>query len=520
MESGVLALAPDAFVRLLTNKSKQWRRRNGGSSAKRHARNLRRAWIRDYKRRHGLQSLPLPTATKFTAAETMVDVSADDAVLLVLPSTVTLEELGDTDAPEEGEDRPLENHPVVDSARKELRRLLHRAKGEKPNVAFELIHAGHSGHQSLPPVARVRRGKQLQLRGVFMEALGVAVLPRLEPGMAEIFTAAGAEVLPNTDILVSQPEIRPLSSAPDFWHRRILPKGGNDPQTFTGKGVSVGVLDTGIDDSHPEFAHLDVLYREFDELGIEVEGAPTRDFGNHGTHVCGLCAGKTAGLAPNVHLSVAAVLTSVGPEGQLGCKLLQLVGGLNWLADQAGANGDGVHIINASLGAENFPRKDISFLYESVCGAADRGAVVVAAIGNSGRSGAGHHSFPAKFGNVIGVGAIDEKGGIAPFSDWGRVYGQPKRDKHRTKPDLVAPGVEVHSAAAGGGYVAMSGSSMSAPLVSAGLALLLEARKELAGDVSRLTDSLMQFTEYKEFWSKYDRLKVGCGSLTLGGLDP
>jgi hypothetical protein len=72
----------------------------------------------------------------------------------------------------------------------------------------------------------------------------------------------------------------------------------------TGAGILVGVLDTGIDATHPEFAGKTIHFAEYESAGTWV-GSTARDAGNHGTHVCSLIAGTTYGVGPRADLAVA-----------------------------------------------------------------------------------------------------------------------------------------------------------------------------------------------------------------------
>ncbi|TNM65799.1 hypothetical protein FHP24_06050 [Aliirhizobium smilacinae] len=306
MMGNVLALAPEEFVRVLAKQSSIWRR-SGGFAGKRHRRNLRRRWIRLYKSKRGIQSLAQYGRPEIGILASDIEVSPESSIILLLPDNRYLsEQSGEPDSDIGRKTLPLQGTSV--NSRRELRRLIHSAMASRSKTTLDLINASHTYRQSLPSVARVRHGKRLALRGVYLEALGIAILPRLEQPMIEILQKQGAEVLTNSEILVSAPDTVRLETPPDFWHRRILPNAGAEPQDYRGKGISIGILDTGIDPDHPEFSHKDIVYSEFDENGILVENAPKRDFGTHGTHVAGICVGHTAGIAPDAHLSVAGRL--------------------------------------------------------------------------------------------------------------------------------------------------------------------------------------------------------------------
>lgn len=519
MMGKILALAPEEFVRALEKQSSVWRG-SGGFAGKRHRRDLRRRWIRLYKNKRGIQSLAQYSRREIGGLAADIEVSPKSSVIILLPDNRYLDEQSDKASPG-SENKITFPHTSETDSRKQLRRLMHLAMTSRSQTTLDLINASNTYRQALPAVARVSRGDRLFLRGVYLEALGAVILPRLEQPMIDILEEQGVEVVPNSEILVRPPEIQQLQTPPDFWHRRILPNGGALPQAYQGNGISIGLLDTGIDVDHPEFSHRTgdhIVYRQFDLNGVEVPGASPRDFGSHGTHVASICAGQNAGISPQVHLSVAAVLTEQSENGALRGYFAQLLGGLNWLVNEAGPHGDGVQIVNASLGTRHLTREDIRSLYKAIGNAADQGAVVVAAIGNNGNLGMGNHCFPAKLEHVVAVGAIDRDDRVAPFSDWGYSYGDAARQAP-SKPNIVGPGVDIHSALAGGGYASMNGSSLSAPCISSALALILEKYPELTGQPRRLTETLMEFTRCNQNWAN-SAPRVGHGCIDLEGLLP
>ena len=205
--------------------------------------------------------------------------------------------------------------------------------------------------------------------------------------------------------------------------------------TATGKGVKVGVIDTGVDYLH------EALGGGFGP-GFKVAGGydfvnnkpdPLDDNG-HGTHVAGIIAGNSASL------------TSMAPDAQLfAYKVLDASGNGSTSTVIAGieqAMMDSVDIINLSLGTSDGDPDDI--LSRTVDQAVEAGIVVVVAAGNDG--GYGTISSPGASREALTVGAIDSLQSIASFSSKGpsnRIYG--------IKPDVVAPGVDIVSAKMGGG---------------------------------------------------------------------
>lgn len=196
-----------------------------------------------------------------------------------------------------------------------------------------------------------------------------------------------------------------------------------------GAGVLVGVADTGVDGRHPWFA------------GKSVQG-DLQDGHGHGTHVAGTIAGAQ-GIA-----SDAAVLSkNVLPNGQ-GSES-GVAAGIRALADA------GCKVMNLSLGGS------VSSVIDAACDyAKQRGCLVICAAGNSTNAAIGS---PARVSDVI-VMAYTRDRQWASFTD-GRSWSNPNR--------LGAPGVDIVSAAPGGGTRSMSGTSMAAPHVVGAAALLM-----------------------------------------------
>ncbi|HUR62473.1 MAG TPA: S8 family serine peptidase [Candidatus Thermoplasmatota archaeon] len=233
-----------------------------------------------------------------------------------------------------------------------------------------------------------------------------------------------------------------------------------------GRGVTVAIVDTGIDPSHPAFEGLHIV--AWTDLA---DGRPDPyDADGHGSHVAGILAGQgpLRGGAPAVGLVVVQVFS---PDGHA--------------SDQAVADGirfavgHGAQVIGLSLGGGTFP-----ILGTASEGAAqsaiDRGVLVVAAAGNDG-PGNQDIASPASLKGVIAVAALDRQGAIASFSSRGSPdtpllagLGTP-RSAPDQKPEVAAPGVAITSAWLGHGHASASGTSMAVPFVVAALALLLQA---------------------------------------------
>jgi len=235
---------------------------------------------------------------------------------------------------------------------------------------------------------------------------------------------------------------------------------------YRGTGIKIGIVDTGIDRTHPDFAGRIVD-------GSSFVSDDYQDDNGHGTHVASICAGSGAaqggtytGVAPEARLYIAKVLDRSGSGSMSG-----VMAGVEWAVDR------GVQVINMSLGGSG--SSDGQDALSLTCNAAvARGIVVCVAAGNEGPM-ARTVGSPGAAADVITIGAVDRRDRMASFSSRG-----PTRDG-RTKPDLCFPGVDIVAARAtgttmgsplGDRYTAASGTSMATPHAAGLAALLLQAR--------------------------------------------
>ena len=239
---------------------------------------------------------------------------------------------------------------------------------------------------------------------------------------------------------------------------------------YTGKGVKVAVLDTGIDADHPDLSGAVVAARSF------VGGASgTDDRNGHGTHVAATITGSGAastgrykGMAPDATLVNAKVLNDDAGGTESG-----VIAGMEWAA------GQGAKVANLSL-SSNFATDGtdpVSLALNRI--SAQKGTLFVVAAGNAGPSEQTIGS-PGSADSALTVGAVDSAGTTADFSGRG-----PRLHDYALKPEIAAPGVGIVSARAegstpdepvGSAYARMSGTSMAAPHVTGGAALLAQLR--------------------------------------------
>lgn len=225
--------------------------------------------------------------------------------------------------------------------------------------------------------------------------------------------------------------------APQMWKRG-----------YTGKGVKVAVVDTGIALRHEDLAVSGgVSYVSY-----------TKSYGDdhdHGTHVAGIIGAKNnstgvVGVAPDAELYAVKV---IGNNNSFITS--DLIKGIEWAITNE------MDIINLSLYTYNY--FDDYGLHQVLKAAHSKGLLLVGITGNSGMDNqANTVTYPGKYPEVIAVGSIDESGWVSDFSSFG------------TEAEVVAPGDWIYSTVKNGSYNYMRGTSMAAPHVAGMLALMKE----------------------------------------------
>ncbi len=226
-----------------------------------------------------------------------------------------------------------------------------------------------------------------------------------------------------------------------------------------GSGVKVAVIDTGIDHTHPD---LDDNYLGGYDFANS-DNDPMDDNG-HGTHVAGIIAAEdndfgVIGVAPEADLYALKAFGSGGTAD-----LSDILAAIDWSID------NGMQIISMSFGTNEHAQS-----FQDACNAAYGARIVlVAAAGNDGLPWPWFDTvdYPARYGAVIAVGAVDQSDLRAWWSSTGPSL------------ELAAPGVDVYSTWLGG-YNYESGTSMACPHVSGVAALVIAGEPELTNEQVR-----------------------------------
>jgi len=291
------------------------------------------------------------------------------------------------------------------------------------------------------------------------------------------FRADGAPDTPSDDLPNVLPDVANFGGSND-WNLNAI----NAPEAwaagYTGQGITVAVIDTGVDLSHPDLQTQlwvnpgeiagDGIDNDGDGYVDDVHGWDFVDDDNlpddenmHGTHVAGTIAGANdgsgvTGVAYGATIMAVRVLDAAGSGD-----LADVAAGIRYAVDQ------GARIINLSLGAES----TTSLMANALRYAQSHGVLVVAAAGNDGGA---TPNWPARYAasldNVLSVGAYNSNRAHASFSNFAGSSGAAQVD---------APGVNVYSSLPDGQYGRLSGTSMATPHVVGLAALALSANPNL-----------------------------------------
>ncbi|MFA4956987.1 MAG: S8 family serine peptidase [Candidatus Methanoperedens sp.] len=274
---------------------------------------------------------------------------------------------------------------------------------------------------------------------------------------------------------------------------------------YTGTGIKVAIIDTGINYNHPDLGGgFGPGKKVADGYDFVNNDAFPMDDNGHGTHVAGIVAanGGIIGVAPGATLFAVKVLDSAGSGSTS-----NVIAGIDW------SIAHGANVISMSLGGSGQPNDEFADVLNIISDAAvDKGVVVVIAAGNEG-PGTGTVGAPGSAKKVITVGASSSSGTvtisddtIASFSNRGpSAFG-------RLDPEVVAPGVAINSTWLGSGYNSIQGTSMATPMVSGSAALLLQKNPALTPAQVR---AILMNTASNLTASNYHVFEKGAGIINL-----
>ncbi|MDT0404752.1 type VII secretion-associated serine protease mycosin [Streptomyces edwardsiae] len=240
-------------------------------------------------------------------------------------------------------------------------------------------------------------------------------------------------------------------------------------QTTKGAGVTVAVLDTGVEADHPDLDGNVLTGTDLVGFGAS-EG--DRAWARHGTAMAGIIAGHghgagnadgVMGIAPEAKILPVRVILEDGDEARAKARRTRgnaLADGIRWATDH------GADVINLSLGDDSASAHPESGEDQAIQYALRKGVTVVASAGNGGEKG-DHVSYPAAYPGVIAATAVDRYGTRAPFST------------RRWYATVSAPGVDVIIADPDHKYYEGWGTSAAAAFVSGAVALIKAAHPDL-----------------------------------------
>ncbi|MCR8642568.1 S8 family peptidase [Paenibacillus sp. N1-5-1-14] len=217
-----------------------------------------------------------------------------------------------------------------------------------------------------------------------------------------------------------------------------------------GHEIKIGIIDTGVDATHP-----DLKTSISRGVNLLFPGMLPNDDNGHGTHIAGIIAGASTrkgilGVAPQASIHAVKAFDRLGSA-----YVSDIIAGINWCVE------NNMDIINMSFGMKTYSKA----LQNAVEQAYKAGKIIIASCGNEGKKAT--VDYPARFPQVVSVGAITQLNRIAPFSNKGK------------RIDIYAPGEKIYSCWLYSNYNELSGTSMATAHVSGVVALMLSTKPTL-----------------------------------------
>lgn len=316
----------------------------------------------------------------------------------------------------------------------------------------------------------------------------------------------------NRRFVPEQHRLKP-SPSPTPTPSQVLPTGVDrvnaENKGNTGAGVNVAVLDTGIDLTHPDLKDNIVGGKNCSS------GSSYADGNGHGTHVAGTIAAENngfgvVGVAPAAKLWSVRVLNNAGSGSWS-----SVICGIDFVTAHAPGSGGPITVANMSLGGGGTSDNNCGYtnndpLHQALCRSRDAGVTYVVAAGNN--TGPINATVPAAYDDaVITVSALADSDGQPNGTGVATSYGADDTfatfSNYGSEVDLGAPGVHIYSTWKGGGYRAITGTSMATPHVTGAAALYLAANPGAAW--TQVRDGLKAIAE-----------ALGAGHTDPSGLHP
>jgi serine protease AprX len=410
--------------------------------------------------------------------------------------------------------------------------LINRSKDRNGSINTRVIVMLKPGAELKPEFMKFSRGSNLELINGRVLELPNGLLKKLsdQPGVLTVHFD------------------RPIKS---HNYRTAVTVGARtvqDTMGYTGAGVGVAIIDSGITNWHDDLTNTTSKLFPYGNQRVAKfvdfvnGGTLPYDDNGHGSHVAGIIAGngrdsygEKSGIAPKATLVSLKVLDANG-QGTIS----NIIAALGWAAKNAKTYN--IRVINMSVGArisESYWTDPLTLATRALT---DQGITVVTAAGNIGKNAAGQLQYggitaPGNAPWVLTVGASSTMGTLTRSDDQMADFSSagPTAVDFEAKPDLVAPGVGTVSLAVPGStfyiekvtslldgsfslgskpYLALSGTSMAAPVVAGTVALMLQANPSLTPN---LIKALLQYTA--QVYPGYSPLREGAGFLnTLGAV--
>jgi subtilisin family serine protease len=244
---------------------------------------------------------------------------------------------------------------------------------------------------------------------------------------------------------------------------------------ITGKGVLAANIDTGVDPNHPDLRDKILYFKDFTDDDGPENGFDPNGHGTHtiGTMIGGNTSGTAVGVAPDAKLISAKIF-----KGSGSAKTSWILKAMEWVCNPDGDSSttdDMPRLVSNSWGGRQESFEEENPMWELVRKWLELDIIPVFACGNSGPND-NTIGTPGGYPHSFAVGAVQASDYIAYFSSRGPITWDGKK---YIKPDVSAPGTNVHSTWPGGGYADLDGTSMACPHVAGALCLLLQAKPEL-----------------------------------------